>query len=268
MSVLRNWTVHLVRRDGVEWHTLNLSRGRVAFIITGTAAALGGLGAAGGLYWASRAESATVARLQQEVGVLEAEGAQVAVLAGRLAHVEERYRVLQDAVTDGRPEAVPSANIPVGQSARLVARPEAEETTLAWPLAQRGFVTRTFGSRAETASEGHTGLDIAVPTGAYVRAIQGGRVEESGEDAVYGKFVRIAHADGLTSLYGHNSWLFANSGDVVERLQVIALSGSTGRSTAPHLHLELTRNGSLVDPLTLVMTEALQGVTRINSEQR
>ena len=120
-------------------------------------------------------------------------------------------------------------------------------------------MTRHFGSRTEASREGHTGLDVAVPTGAYVRAIQAGRVEEAGEDSVYGRYLRIAHADGLTSLYGHNSWLFAEAGDLVERLEVIALTGNTGRSSAPHLHLELARNGSLFDPLTVVTDASVRG---------
>lgn len=268
MSVFRDWTVLLVRSDGLETHSLDLRRGRVVAVLVGAASGLIGLGAAGGLYWATRAESETVSALQSEVEVLRGERAQVTELAGRLAQVEDRYRVLQAAVTRGRPEVAPAATLPVGRAVGLEARPETEQTRLAWPLAQRGFITRTFGSRAETVGEGHTGLDIAVPTGAYVRAIQGGRIEEAGEDSVYGKFVRIAHPDGLTSLYGHNSWLFAVSGDVVERQQVIALSGNTGRSTAPHLHLELSKNGSLLDPLTLVTNEGLRSATRANSEQR
>lgn len=147
-------------------------------------------------------------------------------------------------------------------------RSSAETATPAWPLTQRGFITRQFGSRPDYSRDGHTGLDIAVPTGSYVRAIQAGRVEEAGEDPIYGKFLRIAHGDGLTSLYGHNAWLFAAAGDAVERLEVIALTGNTGRSSAPHLHLELARNGALLDPLSLVADQSGRDNTGIAAERQ
>lgn len=252
MTRLRNWNVHLVRRDGLESHSLDLTRRRFVLGLLAVAASLIGVGLVSGLYWASRQESATITQLEDEIAGLRESQAQVQLLARRLAEVEEDYGLLREVVTDGRPDAPAPTSVPVGRPGNLTSRPDDESDTLAWPLAQRGFVTRMYGSRADASPVGHPGLDIAVPTGSYVRAIQAGRVEEVGEDSVYGKFVRIAHADGLTSLYGHNAWLFASTGDEVDRLQVIALSGNTGRSTAPHLHLELAQNGSLIDPLTLV----------------
>ena len=208
-------------------------------------------GAGLGFYWASRVESATVNSLRATVASLEEDRDRVGVLAERLLEVEERYARLQAAVTEGRPESGPLPPVPFAPATVAPGLdPAADEP--AWPLARSGFVTRTFGSRTDTRGAGHTGVDIAVPTGSYVRAILSGVVRETGHDSVYGRFIRIAHADGLASLYGHNSWLFASPGDSVDRLQVIALSGNTGRSTAPHLHLELTEEGSLVDPLGYV----------------
>jgi murein DD-endopeptidase MepM/ murein hydrolase activator NlpD len=77
-------------------------------------------------------------------------------------------------------------------------------------------------------------------------------VEDSGEDREYGRYVRILHDGGLRSLYAHASWVFAAEGDTVEAGDVIALSGNTGRSTAPHLHLEVEQDGEPVDPLPWV----------------
>jgi murein DD-endopeptidase MepM/ murein hydrolase activator NlpD len=74
-------------------------------------------------------------------------------------------------------------------------------------------------------------------------------VEETGDDVAYGLFVKVAHDDEISSLYAHNSWLFVSAGDSVEIGEVIALSGNSGRSTAPHLHVEIEREGALVDPL-------------------
>ena len=73
-----------------------------------------------------------------------------------------------------------------------------------------------------------------------------------GEDEVYGRFVVLDHGDGYTSLYGHASLTFVERGQHVRQHEIIALSGSTGRSTAPHLHFEVLLNGEAVDPLTMV----------------
>jgi murein DD-endopeptidase MepM/ murein hydrolase activator NlpD len=119
----------------------------------------------------------------------------------------------------------------------------------AWPLTQRGFVTREHLGRIPGQ---HPGIDIAVPEGSYVRASGSGIVTEAGEDDVYGKFVRISHGDGYETVYGHASELFVESDHEVTRHQVIALSGNTGTSTAPHLHFEVWQDGEAIDPRELV----------------
>jgi murein DD-endopeptidase MepM/ murein hydrolase activator NlpD len=118
-----------------------------------------------------------------------------------------------------------------------------------WPLTERGFVTQTVmeGDIGE-----HSGIDIAVPTDAYIRAAGPGTVVDVGEDRVYGRFVLLDHGQGYRSLYAHASTTFVERGRRVRRNEVIALTGSTGRSTAPHLHFEILMNGAPVDPLTLV----------------
>ena len=252
MTVLRRWTLQLVRRDGRRVRSLSLGRARLLLSVAGTIIGLAGLGFLGGFLTASRAESRRILELEAEVATLESERERTNRLAVRLNELEEDFGLLQDAVTAGRPAESPPVNVVLGRGVEVRSRTSAEAATPAWPLTQRGFITRHFGSRPADSREGHTGLDIAVSTGSYVRAIQAGRVEEAGEDPIYGKYLRIAHADRLTSLYGHNAWLFAAAGDAVERLEVIALTGNTGRSSAPHLHLELARNGVLLDPLSLV----------------
>lgn len=265
----KRWTISFVRADGLRAHTLSSGRPGMA------AGALGGLfsilliGFFLGLAWQRRVEATRVATLDAELQTLRRNAGSIAELAGRLAAIEEDYARLQAAVTEGAPRPGPALAPPVEPGAP--SRAAASVTTPAWPLAQRGFVTRTFGSRDGTALQGHTGVDIAVPTGSYVRSMRAGRVEEAGEDEVYGRYVRIAHGDGLSSLYGHNSWLFAQPGDSVQRLQVIALSGNTGRSTAPHLHFELMRDGELLDPLAFVNqggSEVGGGASGAGAEQR
>lgn len=118
-----------------------------------------------------------------------------------------------------------------------------------WPLAEQGFITQSLLAGDEG---GHPGIDIAVASGSYVRAAGGGEVIEAGDDPVYGRFVLIDHGDGLWSRYGHALYLVVTRGQKVRRGEVIALSGSTGQSTAPHLHFEILKNGRAIDPLSMV----------------
>jgi murein DD-endopeptidase MepM/ murein hydrolase activator NlpD len=118
-----------------------------------------------------------------------------------------------------------------------------------WPLTERGFVTRGLHEGLEGE---HPGLDVAVASDSYIRASGGGTVVDVGEDAVYGRFVVIEHGDGYSTLYGHASATLVSLGQQVRERQVIALSGSTGRSTGPHLHFEVLVDGEPVDPLTVV----------------
>ena len=118
-----------------------------------------------------------------------------------------------------------------------------------WPLTVRGFVTQGLHEGLEGE---HPGLDVAVASNSYIRASGGGIVSDVGEDAVYGHFVVIDHGQGYSTLYGHASVTLVGLGQQVREREVIALSGSTGRSTGPHLHFEVLVDGRHVDPLTLV----------------
>lgn len=261
------WTLLLVRQDGLESHTL-----RIRWTWGLAAGALGLLlvaaGALMGRALERRTELREVRELRQEVGRLAAREARVQELSARLEAVEGEYRRLQSALVGEQADGRRAVPLPVPPTAaRAAAQQELEMDLPAWPLAERGFVTRTFGSRADPGRAGHPGIDIAVPLGSYVRASRAGVVEGSGRDSVYGLYVRIAHGDGVASLYGHNSWLFVAPGDTVERLQVIALSGSTGRSTAPHLHFEIVRDGELLDPLGYVR-EGRTGYGRTTGRNR
>ena len=116
----------------------------------------------------------------------------------------------------------------------------------------RNVVTSEFGNRRDPFTgerRGHTGMDLAVPTGTPVRAALPGTVTVSTYNrGGYGYYVMIDHGNGLSPLYGHNSQLLARVGQTVEAGDVIALSGSTGRSTGPHLHFEVRINGERTNP--------------------
>ena len=113
-------------------------------------------------------------------------------------------------------------------------------------------VTSEFGNRIDPITgkrKGHTGMDLAVPTGTPIRAALGGTVTVSKYNAGgYGYYVMIDHGNGLATLYGHCSKLLAKVGQTVETGDIIALSGSTGRSTGPHLHFEVRVNGERTNP--------------------
>ena len=113
-------------------------------------------------------------------------------------------------------------------------------------------VTSEFGNRIDPITgerKGHTGMDLAVPTGTPIRAALGGTVTVSKYNAGgYGYYVMIDHGNGLSTLYGHCSKLLARVGQTVRAGDIIALSGSTGRSTGPHLHFEVRVNGERTNP--------------------
>ena len=94
----------------------------------------------------------------------------------------------------------------------------------------------------------HNGIDIAAPTGTPVKPVATGIVIFSGQRNGYGNTVIVDHQDGMQTIYAHHSANLVAEGTVVDRSTVIALSGSTGRSTGPHLHFEAWRDGSNITP--------------------
>lgn len=119
-------------------------------------------------------------------------------------------------------------------------------------------VTSEFGYRSDPftgQSSGHTGIDIAVPTGTPVRAALPGVVTTATYNAGgYGYYVKIDHGNGMVTLYAHNLKLLVKAGDTVEAGDMVSLSGSTGRSTGPHLHFEVRINGQRVNPRAYLPT--------------
>lgn len=113
-----------------------------------------------------------------------------------------------------------------------------------WPV--DGIVSSPFGLRD---GRQHQGLDIAADYGLPVKAARGGRVTFAGPRGTYGKAIIIQHAAGFYTLYAHTSKILVNTGDIVETGQEIALIGSTGRSTGPHLHFEIRRNEVPLNPI-------------------
>ena len=98
-------------------------------------------------------------------------------------------------------------------------------------------------------------MDIAARLGSEVRATADGKVIRAGRDNGYGNLVEIDHGYGVLSRYGHNSKNLVAVGDKVKRGQVVALIGSTGRSTGPHVHYEIVVNGIPVSPRNYILED-------------
>ncbi|MFO0775664.1 MAG: peptidoglycan DD-metalloendopeptidase family protein [Nitrospiraceae bacterium] len=197
----------------------------------------------------------------------------------------ENTKVLSDdaaSVAESSAEAVASLPAPVGDDAthlqlasrvkeeieRLTAQAAAEERTLKelsqvaeqrssrwastpsiWPV--RGWVTSGFGPRISPFTEKpawHDGLDIGAAPNAPIQAPAGGRITTVQHDPKMGNMVRVDHGFGIETVYGHLSKALVKEGQRVKRGDVIALVGSTGLSTGPHLHYMIKVNGTAIDP--------------------
>lgn len=101
----------------------------------------------------------------------------------------------------------------------------------------------------------HTGLDIAASQGTKIKAAYSGVVRKVGEDSRSGKYLYLTHSDGTETLYCHCSKVLAEEGAVIRQGETIALVGSTGWSTGPHLHFEIHKNGERLDPLLFLKND-------------
>lgn len=120
-------------------------------------------------------------------------------------------------------------------------------------------VTSRFGYRTNPVSGNygfHTGLDLAAAEGTPISAVFFGRVTETGESDVWGKYVLMEHSDGLTTYYCHLSEIYVEENAVIRQGETVGLVGSTGWSTGPHLHFEVRINNVRVDPEKLLYPES------------
>ncbi len=118
-----------------------------------------------------------------------------------------------------------------------------------------GFIDSYFGPRTDPftgGSEFHTGLDIDAPAGTPITAVARGIVSYAGVRGGYGNVVEIDHGNGYMTRYAHAEKLLVHVGEPVRAGQAIALVGSTGRSTGPHVHFEVWHRGKVINPLAFV----------------
>ena len=118
---------------------------------------------------------------------------------------------------------------------------------------ERGFLSSGFGHRQDPVSgefNFHRGIDFAGESGDKIIAVGAGVVTFAGYRPDYGYVVDVTHGDGYITRYAHNARVLVRSGDMVSRGQQLAVMGSSGRSTGPHVHFEVLRNGVPVNPLS------------------
>ena len=118
-----------------------------------------------------------------------------------------------------------------------------------------GYMSSGFGERVDPFTGGeefHEGIDFAAPAGTHIRAVAAGIVTWAGFKGGYGNMVQIDHGNGYTTRYGHAFQVLVHVGETVQRGDVLALVGTTGRSTGPHVHFEVLKNGHQVNPARFV----------------
>jgi murein DD-endopeptidase MepM/ murein hydrolase activator NlpD len=173
----------------------------------------------------------------------EGEGvsAQIPDLSGMLAQLEQR--------TDLRESQLAALeNVILTRELKEEIHPEGRPVS-------SGYISSYFGERADPfdgLEKFHKGVDFAGNLGSDVVAVAAGVVTWAGERSGYGKLIEINHGDGYSTRYAHNERTLVAVGQTVKRGESIALMGSTGHSTGPHVHFEVLHNGRQVDPLSFV----------------
>lgn len=248
----RRLTFIIVPHGDLDTKTLEIPYRRLKVLLVLVVGVVIALAVMVGMWWSIAMKASRVSGLERQLQTLEKERSKVDSLAHVLAEVETQYQRVRemlgaDAPAAGKQPLLPDLPKGVmrdddGDGVADSAAPDA------WPLTERGFVTRGL---TKTRSS-HPGIDIAVPQNSYIRASGPGVVKISGEDPVYGRYIVIDHGGGLESVYGHASRLLVSRGTRVKRMQMIALSGSTGQSTAPHLHFEVRKDSKPIDPYQYV----------------
>ena len=171
----------------------------------------------------------------------EGVSAQVPDLSAMLAQLEQR-------VDQRESQLAALENMILARELKAEIHPEGR------PVAD-GFISSYFGERADPfdgREAFHKGVDFAGAAGSRVMAVAAGVVTWAGERAGFGKLVELNHGDGFVTRYAHNERTLVSVGATVKRGDTVALMGSTGRSTGPHVHFEVLRNGRQVDPLSFI----------------
>ena len=196
-----------------------------------------------------------VQELNRDKAVLVAEKAQLVKYLGDVRRLEVLAEYLSTVMHEGMPKdttfALPESTVASAQkSTALSYTPNNNVTAGVADVPSippvEGFITRNF--QVTGSGQDHSGVDIAAATGTPIRATAAGVVTSTVVDGFYGNLVIVRHNGGYETRYAHCSQVLVKQGDAVSRGQTIALVGTTGRSTAPHLHYEITKDNRSMDP--------------------
>jgi murein DD-endopeptidase MepM/ murein hydrolase activator NlpD len=225
---------------------------------------------------AKRNTEAHLNALAQRMGQMQAQLMRLNALGARLTRMAgldvREFNFTVDAAMGGPEKVSASANPPellesLDRLSREIERQQerlgalenllldrklsAAVTPSGWPV-EEGWISSGYGLRADPFTghqSQHEGVDIASNLGSPVYAVGDGVVSHSGEKAGYGLLVEITHESGLITRYAHASAVLVRVGDRVQKGQAVARVGTSGRSTGPHLHFEVVRNGVSVNPM-------------------
>jgi murein DD-endopeptidase MepM/ murein hydrolase activator NlpD len=208
------------------------------------------------------AQAGMAERLQKENEMLRLYKYKLGLLEANMKEIQTVVdRIAQLAGVDFKmpelpPDSILMANIDAGATEVKLPADNRRDIPDGVPL--KGFMTRGY---SDDSVENHPGIDIACTIGTPVLATAAGKVSFAGFDSTYGLSIIIDHAMGVSTLYGHVSEILVRAGDDVAAGSKIALSGNTGKSSAPHLHYEIRENGIAVNPLKYI------GENEISSKQ-
>lgn len=196
-----------------------------------------------------RERAARIAVVEKKIAELEVIEDKLMVIAGEREAARELAPVSVEGGEAGREVLSVAEGIQQFRELATTRRGVTLKAPRGYPV-ENGWVTRGFGENAGLEGRSfHNGFDIACPEGTAVAATAPGVVTFAGKDPVYGNLVIIQHGlTGYSTFYGHNRDLRVGVGDKVERGDVVATVGSTGRSSAPHLHYEVRLHGVPVNP--------------------
>jgi murein DD-endopeptidase MepM/ murein hydrolase activator NlpD len=137
----------------------------------------------------------------------------------------------------------------------MVDRKLKQQSSVTGRPVQKGWMSSRYGYRTDPfhgRRSWHNGVDFAGKEGANVIAVASGVVTWTGKKQGYGQMVELDHGEGFITRYAHNKKNLVNAGDAVKKGEVIGLMGSSGRSTGPHVHFEVYKNGRSVDPASYI----------------
>lgn len=199
--------------------------------------------------------AARVPRLRSEIAALREENAQIRRLVATVDSLESQYSKVRGMLGADLGTRLPNTSSVPQAPPILVTGGIHDSIVLGggiltrWPLAELGYITRGQLGAGDNA---HSGIDVAVPMGTPIRVAGAGSVVEASRDQEYGLFVLVRHEDGYETRYAHLSRIVVTVGKNLLAGEVIGLSGNSGRSSAPHLHFEITQRGQSIDPRTLL----------------